>query len=66
MRKSVTFRLKETTRQLLDAQARQEDLSRTAMIELLVKEGAKQRGIEIPRKDAYDIPTETPPSEIAS
>jgi hypothetical protein len=64
MRKSITFRLKETTRQLLDAQAKQEDLSRTAMLELLVKEGAKQRGIELSRKDAHDGVATSPP-EIA-
>ena len=61
MRKSVTFRLKETTRELLDVMSTLEDLSRTAMIELLVKEGAKQRAIEFPRKDASDGTTPLPP-----
>ncbi|EFO80938.1 hypothetical protein OSCT_1169 [Oscillochloris trichoides DG-6] len=48
MRKPTTFRLKESTYTLLDTLAQQEDLSRTAMLELLVKEEAKRRHLAIP------------------
>ncbi|WP_161569209.1 ribbon-helix-helix protein, CopG family [Candidatus Oscillochloris fontis] len=48
MRKPTTFRLKESTYTLLDTLARQEDLSRTAMFELLVREEAKRRHLAIP------------------
>jgi uncharacterized protein (DUF1778 family) len=50
MRKPTTFRLKESIRSLLDTMAAMEDVSRTAMLEAIVKEAAKQRKIDLPTK----------------
>jgi hypothetical protein len=50
MRKPTTFRLKDSTRSLLDTMAAMEDVSRTAMLELVVKEAAQRREIDTPTR----------------
>lgn len=50
MRKPATFRLSESTRVLLDRMADMEDVTRTAMLEVAVKEAAQRRKIATPPK----------------
>ncbi len=56
MRTPTTFRLKQTTRALLAAMAEQEEKTRTAMLEKIVKEAATTRQVSVTqeRQDASD------------
>jgi hypothetical protein len=45
MKPSTAFRLTPTARALLDAMSKASGISHTAMLEILIREGAKKRGI---------------------
>ena len=45
MKQSTGFRLTTEARALLDAMSKANGISHTAMLELLIREGAKKRGI---------------------
>ena len=57
MKPSTAFRLTPAARAVLDAMSTANGISHTAMLELLIREGAKKRGI---RADS-GIPTESQP-----
>ena len=45
MKYATSFRISDQARALLDRMARETSISPTAMLELLIREGAKKRGI---------------------
>jgi protein involved in polysaccharide export with SLBB domain len=45
MKQSTGFRLTPEARALLDAMSKANGISHTAMLELLIREGAKKRGV---------------------
>ena len=45
MKQSTGFRLTPEARALLDAMSKESGISHTAMLELLIREGAKKRGV---------------------
>ena len=47
MRPTTSFRLTPEARAMLDAMSKENGISHTAMMELLIREGAKKRGVRI-------------------
>jgi predicted DNA-binding protein len=47
MRPTTSFRLTPEARALLDAMSKENGITHTAMMELLIREGAKKRGIRV-------------------
>jgi hypothetical protein len=45
MKPSTAFRLTPAARALLDTMSKESGISHTAMLEILIREGAKKRGI---------------------
>jgi hypothetical protein len=50
MKQSTGFRLTPEARALLDAMSKESGISHTAMLELLIREGAKKRGVRADRR----------------
>jgi predicted transcriptional regulator len=45
MKYATSFRISDQARALLDRMARETSIAHTAMLEILIREGAKKRGI---------------------
>jgi hypothetical protein len=58
MKHPTSFRVSEQARQLLSKMAEETSISQTAMLEILIREGAKKRGV---RADSR-LQTENEPS----
>jgi hypothetical protein len=60
MKQSTGFRLTPEARALLDAMSKATGISHTAMLEILIREGAKKRGVRAdPRLQAESQPGTT-------